>query len=723
MTTPAAPPAHLPPWTWPVLLAAYDRTPTLTDTERAVLARLDHWIQQHHCRNQPELRAPLERLTKPLHDALSHMGLPLMRRQTTINVLLQQMSRRETPLWAWTVADWSAVLSQIHVEYRQSGYAAAYLLCGVRDLTLIPLNVPTFARRIFGDERMHTLIGTLVAPLQTWGYVGRTQEFVSAISSMVLIVGRPELEALTLETLERMQRELLPLRYRWVAGAVSRALTTLGHLPAPLPARPTLDEDHLTRVHTEGVPAEWVEMCQRWFATSTLEWDTRRNTRSDVLRVGRWLAANYPAITHPRDWTRDVAAAFVAAVDQLQRGDWTLPEQRVTRRGEPARPESKSGFLYAIRTFFRDCQEWEWIPTRFNPVQCFQTSRTIRAGLGPDPRVIADDIWAKLVHAGLNLTTADLPRNLPKAPASHRYPLVMVRAIALVWLFAGLRNDEVRRLRVGCIRWHQGGEAASPPDAHEATGAVCLLDVPVNKTSSAYTKPVDRSVGEAITAWEAVRPAQPLARDRKTGELVTVLFSYRSHAIGTAYINGSLIPMLCAKAGVPLHDARGAITSHRARSTIASQLYNAREPMSLAELQAWLGHKHPNSTQHYTRISPTRLAQSYRDAGYFARNVRTISVLIDQEAVIRGEAAQGLPWKYYDLGHGYCTYDFFEQCEHRMACAQCAFYRPKDAFLELLEERRAHLLHMKQDIPLSELEVATVEGDLVATECICQAKS
>lgn len=36
--------------------------------------------------------------------------------------------------------------------------------------------------------------------------------------------------------------------------------------------------------------------------------------------------------------------------------------------------------------------------------------------------------------------------------------------------------------------------------------AVCLLDVPVNKTSTAFTKPVDRIVGEAIAAWEKVRP-------------------------------------------------------------------------------------------------------------------------------------------------------------------------------------------------------------------------
>ena len=52
--------------------------------------------------------------------------------------------------------------------------------------------------------------------------------------------------------------------------------------------------------------------------------------------------------------------------------------------------------------------------------------------------------------------------------------------------------------------------------------------------------------------------------------------------------------------------------------------------MSLFELQKWLGHKWANSTQYYLDISPTKLANSYRDAGYFARNVRAIEVLIDR---------------------------------------------------------------------------------------------
>jgi hypothetical protein len=122
-------------------------------------------------------------------------------------------------------------------------------------------------------------------------------------------------------------------------------------------------------------------------------------------------------------------------------------------------------------------------------------------------------------------------------------------------------------------------------------------------------------------------------------------------------MNGVLIPALCKKAGIPDKDVRGRITSHRARCTIATQLFNAREPMSLFEVQAWLGHKHPASTQHYAKVNPAKLTRSYEKAGYFERNVRAIDVLIDQDVVRKG-TSNGEPWKYFDLGHGFCTYDF-----------------------------------------------------------------
>lgn len=119
------------------------------------------------------------------------------------------------------------------------------------------------------------------------------------------------------------------------------------------------------------------------------------------------------------------------------------------------------------------------------------------------------------------------------------------------------------------------------------------------------------------------------------------------------------------------------------------------------------------------KATPLRQARAYADAGYFARNLRTIEVLIDRDAVTSGGAAQGEPWRFYDLGHGLCTYEFFDQCPHRMACAKCAFYRPKMSSQAQLLEAKANLLRLGQEIPLTEDEAAAVDDGLEALERLC----
>jgi len=138
--------------------------------------------------------------------------------------------------------------------------------------------------------------------------------------------------------------------------------------------------------------------------------------------------------------------------------------------------------------------------------------------------------------------------------------------------------------------------------------------------------------------------------------------------------------------------------------------------MTLFELQAWLGHRSPLSTQYYAKILPTTLARAYADAGYFARNARTIEVLIDRETAQNGAAAGGAPWQYFDLGHGHSTYSFFEQCPHRMACARCDFYLPKDSTKGQLLEARGNLQGMLAQIPLTDDERAPVEDGTAAVE-------
>ncbi|GAA5103790.1 site-specific integrase [Haloechinothrix salitolerans] len=477
----------------------------------------------------------------------------------------------------------------------------AYLF-GFTDLQLLG-NLGRGARKVFGEALVDHAVAQVTSVLHGWGQ--RSPQVTARTASLVchamLLNRSPCLADLSAEVIQGLRTNLtIPYSLRQNVHSLHRALAALGLTSSPRPPA------RLAPPPVEGVAEPWARWVQRWHDTSTLPARSRKDRRNQMLRMGRWLAAEHPEVQEPEQWTRELCAAWVAAVDRLHIGDYIQHNASLQERiGEPLMPRTKSGLLAGARQFFRDCQEWEWILRRFDPARALATPRSIRALIGPNPRVIADDIWAKLLWTGLNLEHSDVYAN----PVGRKHPIELLRALVLTWLFGGLRSDELSRLRVGCIRWqHHGKPIAGDARDVLAEDAVCLLDVPVHKTGTAFTKPVDAIVGQAIEAWQAVRPEQPKRLDRKTNEHVDLLFSVRAHPVGKTYINRSIIPALCAKAGVPTADVRGNITSHRARSTIASQLYNAKEPMTLFELQAWLGHRSPNTTQHYT--NPQELHQA-----------------------------------------------------------------------------------------------------------------
>ena len=105
--------------------------------------------------------------------------------------------------------------------------------------------------------------------------------------------------------------------------------------------------------------------------------------------------------------------------------------------------------------------------------------RSIAALIGPDPRVIADEVWAKLMWAGLNLTAEDLPSTRNQAGTARR----------------GIRSSSSARSRCcgcspGCASTRSSAcgrrdplAAPARPSRARAATRVCLLDVPTNKTA------------------------------------------------------------------------------------------------------------------------------------------------------------------------------------------------------------------------------------------------
>ncbi|MFD1545943.1 tyrosine-type recombinase/integrase [Nonomuraea guangzhouensis] len=720
-------------WSWPISADLHDADVVLREAEITAISELGLENLRRLKRHDPQAPgwAAIRPLLRPLELADGSLDSPPTshRRRAMADataLLLLRCAQTRRAFWGWTAAEWVDVLGADQTGFRQSApawaddavrsYVAnhAYLLGGFNEFhRLGSFQRLPLAWRIFGRTRVDEEIKKVRAVLAGWGYrLGQDDDKLlpMVICQLFLLNRSPHLEDLATDLFDRVRTERLfgnGARLNTL-HAVQRAVADLGFCRSPV-----LTTGGAT-AKAGGAPQVWTRWVERWHATSTLTPNTRNGTRSILLKIGRWAAAEQPQATDPAAWTRQTCAALAAALDRMNVGDFA--ERTVglkERMGKPLEASSKASQLAAVRTFFRDCQEWEWLPRRFDPQRALATPRSIAALLGPNPRVIADDIWAKLLWAGLNLTADDLP----VTQAGLFYPLELVRAVTLTWLFSGQRSDEIARLRVGCIRWQHDGQTIRG-DATDvlAQDAVCLLDVPTHKTGTAFTKPIDPLMGEAIEAWQAIRPAQPTMVDRRTGEHADFLFAFRARRVPSTYINSTIIPLLCRKAGVPTADVRGNITSHRARSTIASQLYNAKEPMTLFELQAWLGHRSPQSTQFYAKITPTTLTKAYDDAGYFQRNVRTIEVLIDRAAVESGAAAAGEPWQYYDLGHGFCNYSFFEQCPHRMACAKCDFYTPKDSSKALLLEAKDNLQRMLADVPLTDDERAAVDDGQAALD-------
>lgn len=91
-----------------------------------------------------------------------------------------------------------------------------------------------------------------------------------------------------------------------------------------------------------------------------------------------------------------------------------------------------------------------------------------------------------------------------------------------------------------------------------------------------------------------------------------------------------------------------------------------------------------------------------------------MDVLIDQDAIKDG--VKDAPWRYYDLGHGLCSYEFFDQCPHRMACARCDFYIPKQSSRADLLASKSGMVHMLQEMPLTDEERKAVDGDAAAVD-------
>ncbi|HEX8656650.1 MAG TPA: hypothetical protein VF690_03915 [Hymenobacter sp.] len=688
-----------------------------------------------------ETKQQLSRLTQPIEDTLLHYGIPKGAEATQhacVLLLLHEMHRRQTSLWAWDDSVWQEIVGNtnkefksIHhdfehahhisaIHYRSCIMACAYLLGEIPIYQLVTdYQALISAQRIFGGVAVEKALHVLTTESTR---IGRGLWLVGMATCSALLANRsPDLEKLTLPVLKKLHETYS--HHELLRNAIILISTLLYNIKVIPNCLPSPFKDRGVAIGKEDtLSADWACLIQAWYNTSTDPVAVRKRKKGAVAKAARWAAEKYPDAASAQQWTRSTAIAYVAAVTRMIAGQWQHPKFKSTpNRGQPLRAAYQMALLADLRSFFSDCHEWGWFLISFNPDRCLATPKSVLNKRRPNPRPIDSALWTKLQEAGLSLTKKDLPitkllmaKRGNVAPDSW-YPLDMVRAMAIVWLFTGLRSDEIRRLRVGCIRpiprEENGGGSPSTP-------AICSLTVPLGKNQSGFSKPVPGIVGDAIGIWEKSRPPVPKHWDYNTAEAVNFLFVWRGKQVGRWYLNNVIIPMLCRKAGIPIEDAFGKITTHRARHTLAYQLGNAAMPMSDSDLQDWFGHFSPASLGWYATINERKLQEVYATANHVSVDKRQLEQLKNPTTVSGDLATAGESGPSVDLGHGFCTYDFFAQCSQRTSCATCAFYKPKESLYSQLHEAKSQLQRMLHSLPLSKEARQAVEDGIALNETL-----
>lgn len=322
-------------------LTGHDHSPRLSGEElHALLALGDAGVRRSRARGAAQrapLWAKLGRLVAPLDCALAsldHCGDARYRRAGlhAAGLVLGHCVVTERSYWGWTSRDWEQLLGPSVEEFLAARTLPTEttvrpflvaLACLLGDFDQFQ-HLGTFNRLhltqlVFGAGAVEASFGRVAETLEQWGYrdsPAAKHQLRGVISQAFLVNGSPLLEDLSTENFARLREHPATGTYQLpVLYALQRAVAVLGHCDPPVRT------GHNAAPVIEGAHPDWVRWIERWHATSTLTPKVRAIIRTIMAKAGRWLAAEHPEITEPAQWTRQVCAAWVAAVDRMAVGD------------------------------------------------------------------------------------------------------------------------------------------------------------------------------------------------------------------------------------------------------------------------------------------------------------------------------------------------------------------------------------------------------------------
>jgi integrase len=577
------------------------------------------------------------------------------------------------------------------------------------------------ARMVFGDKlvsEQNLRVATIIFGTEGFGYSGtmRQEKLLSAVVTLVMLVNRnPSIDVITVESLHAAKQLLSSQGYRDTLRRVIRALVYLKIVGEETPTNVFSRASEATmwwRYTEPDVDPQRLAWLQAYITQSSrYEENTRKKEFYHLIMAGRWLKKYHPPISIPEQWDEVLAHEYVTWVCNAMKGelvsDWAQVHGWPDGADEPLQAQTIAHRLGTVRRFFKALHRRSYridgsqAPRPFfswNPDEVLATPENIKRQLVPNPRNLNHAWWHKLTWAAASLSVKDLP-----SPRALLFPLAYYRAAGLLWVTGARRSDEIRRLKVGCVSREWAPEMRDEDGNQvEPEEDLCYLRVPVGKHQGAFWAPIPSYTADAIEAWERLRPKlQDPQLDRKEHKPTDYLFMTRNQLMGKTFLNASVIPLLCKVAGlvdergVPLRDTVGKITSHRARSTLATWLRS--NGLSLTYIAKLLGHTDLKSLPWYLREDKNMFARAVRKHNPLERMVMAI---LDTEALKRGT---GEPAVFYYLGYGadgrphLCASPDYNTCVHQMKCTECEMH--VDAEQAEVLARRPGVLTIEVHIP------------------------
>lgn len=735
-------------WRMPIVPEDYDQRPPTAEEWQALKhlsqCRL-HGIYDPRSRESRAARSLIARFDEPLTDVfrLRHQGASEEMLRSVQRVMHCSMLRYGKSFWDWSEQEWLdivcpnvSIFSATHgVSYglvRASILDDAYLLGGVTDLRKVNIKreISEAAKAYFGAEHLRAQSEYVMKALAGKGYANgeHNVRLLQQCLSMLFVLNRsPYLEDITEDLLASVAAGSKNMR------RLTQRIATGLHQFHMLEGPTTKERPVSTSFERNHVPPEWYEWSIAWYEQAVdLTPHIRRQYIGHLLAIGRWLRTFEPAVQTPEQWTEDLALRFRVDVCSWAVGSYASEEglRRIPpgKMGRPLKPKAIACYLTALRRFFTDLtrrphrvegRKPQTIKLDFSPQEVLTVPKQIRQAVDAvSPRDIDLRVWAKLTIAAATLSESDLPK-----PAL--YPLSFYRALGLLWVTSARRPNEIARLRLDCVRqdWEPdmydedghpaphflipgGDQSTTVGQSAEKVPTISYLHIPAGKNRGPIWIWVPDYVAEAISIWKQERPSsQKKLLDQKDREEVEYLFCYRDRRVGWRFINTSLIPTLCARAGVEVSDAKGRITGHRGRSTRLTLL--RRNGVGLDDLAEYAGHANTRTIRRYANQDPLQLHHIIKGADDLSR---VIEGVVDMQT-----AAAGLPALRWFIGYDadgepmYCGNQVYVTCPHRLDCQRCGMFIGGEKARLLREGEQT--LPVSSKVPLTPLEKCVVEGD------------